>query len=678
LNQKPDYVRLNLRKLTPADAWKNIDMNIAGTSYSSGVSCYINLTLTEGTYTYHFTAKLGTQKVLDPISGEYTLYVSKKSQNTFPFLSGGYVTPQNGSANTTIFTYIVNYDDGKNGTAKVSNVVIDGKSHAMVMSPKITQQGGVNYEYSTNLTEGTHNFYFAFSDGKVNLTLPSSGTFTGPSISGSNTPKNRAPSASIAVSPLTGNTNTTFYFNGTGTDPDRDKLTFSWMFSDGIRYTGKQSVTRKFSSNGNYTATLTVTDTGGLSGTATATVSVGSSGGNQPPQNRAPVIITNLKSFSTVTVKSTLYITAEKSFDPDGDSLTFKWNIISANSISPATYNTSSFNYTFDIAGNYTFEIILSDSKTTSSQRYLIYASVNPPRLNPTAKASVTVNGMTASLSGKDSSDSDGTIVSYSWNIDGKSYSGMYYNHTYTTTGYKTVTLTVKDNDGLTGNAVIGFYIMNRSNDGNNDNRDYNNLQLGIHIKVENIGTAEPKITTYNSESGFKLAVNEFRYNFLKFQVDFESDSGALIILDLVNVIDTSSLNSIQLKMNGKIISSKNIDDIVSASEGGSSYHISTDGDHPQLLLYIDHFSVHTFELEAVSDSSSTPEKNINRNSQLWIVSGVIAAAVMILIIVLFMQVKKKKKMEYYSDFQVAEERVNNGSRVKSTDSENVDWDDFL
>ncbi len=58
------------------------------------------------------------------------------------------------------------------------------------------------------------------------------------------------------------------------------------------------------------------------------------------------------------------------------------------------------------------------------------------------------------------SSDSDGTIVGYSWDFgDGAFGNGMKTNHTYTQKGVYTVTLTVVDNDGLSGTAQGYVYV---------------------------------------------------------------------------------------------------------------------------------------------------------------------------------------------------------------------------
>ena len=70
----------------------------------------------------------------------------------------------------------------------------------------------------------------------------------------------------------------------------------------------------------------------------------------------------------------------------------------------------------------------------------------------PNASFSESINGLSVSFT-DNSSDSDGTIASRSWNFgDGNSSSAANPSHTYAAAGTYTVTLTVTDNDGATDN----------------------------------------------------------------------------------------------------------------------------------------------------------------------------------------------------------------------------------
>jgi len=74
--------------------------------------------------------------------------------------------------------------------------------------------------------------------------------------------------------------------------------------------------------------------------------------------------------------------------------------------------------------------------------------------VSPTAAFTSTKTGLTASFDGSGSGDTDGTVVSYSWDFGDSSAlgTGVSPNHTYATGGTYTVILTVTDDDGGTGN----------------------------------------------------------------------------------------------------------------------------------------------------------------------------------------------------------------------------------
>src|SRR5258706_14549887 len=63
-----------------------------------------------------------------------------------------------------------------------NNANIDGTAFAM--TAKSSTQGGVLYQYSTKLAQGTHNFTFTFSDSKgTNTTMPFNGVqMPGPTV----------------------------------------------------------------------------------------------------------------------------------------------------------------------------------------------------------------------------------------------------------------------------------------------------------------------------------------------------------------------------------------------------------------------------------------------------------------------------------------------------------------
>lgn len=92
--------------------------------------------------------------------------------------------------------------------------------------------------------------------------------------------------------------------------------------------------------------------------------------------------------------------------------------------------------------------------------------AVNPPNNPPAADAGADQNGYLGtqfSFDGSESSDPDGTIVSYDWDFgDGTQHaSGATPSHTYANHGQYTVTLKVTDDDGATGTDTLKVTVLN-------------------------------------------------------------------------------------------------------------------------------------------------------------------------------------------------------------------------
>src|SRR5262249_7477119 len=100
-------------------------------------------------------------------------------------------------------------------------------------------------------------------------------------------------------------------------------------------------------------------------------------------------------------------------------------------------------------------EVAVYNKVLTSTQiadHYAASGRGTASNLPPTASYTFSVNQLTASFNASLSNDPDGTISSYAWNFgDGTTGSGVTASHTYAAGGDHTVTLTVTDNKGATG-----------------------------------------------------------------------------------------------------------------------------------------------------------------------------------------------------------------------------------
>lgn len=131
-------------------------------------------------------------------------------------------------------------------------------------------------------------------------------------------------------------------------------------------------------------------------------------------------------------------------------------------------------------AGTYYLRISsvgLGDPLTTgyssygSIGNYVITGTLVPTgtKQAPVAAISATTTSgiapLTVSFSGIGSTDADGTIVSYSWDLgNGTSATGLTASATYATAGTYTATLTVVDSDGLADTAVVSVTVNSPPN----------------------------------------------------------------------------------------------------------------------------------------------------------------------------------------------------------------------
>lgn len=254
---------------------------------------------------------------------------------------------------------------------------------------------------------------------------------------------NRIPTANTG-GPYSGYKQTAITFDGSDSqDPDGDVLSYQWDFGDGTSGTGVTPV-HSYSNSGTYTVTLMVTDGEANSALASTTVSI---------VNRAP--LANLGGqYGDVYKNDPVSFDGSGSTDADGDALSYQWNFGDGNTgtgINPV--------HSYANAGTYTISLTVNDGETSSNT---VSTSIRVLNRAPVANAGadqVVISRSVVMLDGSASTDSDGSIVSYSWAQS--SGTSVILNNantvkpTFTAPGLKgakqlilTFALTVTDDDG--------------------------------------------------------------------------------------------------------------------------------------------------------------------------------------------------------------------------------------
>ncbi|UCC30857.1 MAG: PKD domain-containing protein [Phycisphaerales bacterium] len=197
---------------------------------------------------------------------------------------------------------------------------------------------------------------------------------------------NQPPIALFTVNPPSGVAGVTeFTFNASASsDPDGDdtKLTYLWSFGDGSPTETGAVVSHVYAQpkvNG-YVVRLTVRDEDNASTEATQEVIVKGAEGNQPPH---AYIATGPR---TGTAPVALSFDGRNSFDPDGDSLQFRWEF-SSGGVLIDTLIGPQVTRLFNESGTYAVELEVSDGRGLSDragpQTIVIAAPTEPPPQPP-------------------------------------------------------------------------------------------------------------------------------------------------------------------------------------------------------------------------------------------------------------------------------------------------------
>ena len=172
--------------------------------------------------------------------------------------------------------------------------------------------------------------------------------------------------------------------------------------------------------------------------------------------NAAPTA--NAGADQNVTTGTQVTLTGSASSDSDGTIASYSWTQTGGTGVT-LSGSGASRTFTPASAGTYTFQLTVTDDDgATASDTVVVTATApganNPPTANAGADQTVTVNNQ-VTLSGTASSDSDGSIASYSWTqLSGTTVtlagSGATRTFTPASAGTYVFGLTVTDDDGST------------------------------------------------------------------------------------------------------------------------------------------------------------------------------------------------------------------------------------
>ena len=173
--------------------------------------------------------------------------------------------------------------------------------------------------------------------------------------------------------------------------------------------------------------------------------------------NQAPVGVANYTPDGTKAPLGVLF-SSVGSVDNDGTIATYKWDFGDGTAIS----NAANPAHLYTTAGTYAATLTVTDNEGATDVK-TVTVNVGPPNVAPVAAATATPTSgrapLTVAFSSAGSSDSDGTISTYSWNFgDGTPVdNNPNPSHTYAP-GTWTATLTVTDNNGASASVPVTIH----------------------------------------------------------------------------------------------------------------------------------------------------------------------------------------------------------------------------
>ncbi len=168
---------------------------------------------------------------------------------------------------------------------------------------------------------------------------------------------------------------------------------------------------------------------------------------NQPPQARFSYSPTNPQTNERIKFD------ASGSYDPDGRIRRMEWDLDGDGNIE-ATGTTVYTRYTSSGRARVTLTVTDNDGASSSTTQYV---QIGPSNQQPRAEFSYSPTspkvGETVRFDGSSSFDPDGSVVSWNWDFNGDGRtdrSGRVVWNSFSSSGTRQVTLTVRDNDGAT------------------------------------------------------------------------------------------------------------------------------------------------------------------------------------------------------------------------------------
>ena len=275
----------------------------------------------------------------------------------------------------------------------------------------------------------------------------------------------RPPTASFAASPNPAPSGQAVTFDASGSsDPDGQVVKYEWDLDGNGSYEvdtdTSPEAARAFSTPGEHQVGLRVTDDEGATATTTRTVTV---------QNRAPSASFTASPNPAPSGQAVTF-DASGSSDPDGEVVKHEWDLNGDGSYETDGGAATTVSHSFESAGSHQVGLRVTDDEGATATAVLTVTAENrAPTASFAASPNPAPSGQAVTFDASGSSDPDGQVVKYEWDLDGN---GSYEVDTdtspeaaraFSTPGEHQVGLRVTDDEGTTATttrtvSVVGPY----------------------------------------------------------------------------------------------------------------------------------------------------------------------------------------------------------------------------
>jgi PKD repeat protein len=285
----------------------------------------------------------------------------------------------------TMTSYIDNGAESPKSAPFTYTFIPTASLHAAFTSTSTSGQAPLLVSFNAEASTGDiDSFRWAFGDGKVGsgqnvvhtytkagdytatLTITSTAGDTDSTTSHITVslpnPENHAPKAVIIATPISGQSPLVVHFDASrSSDPDGDKLRFSWLFGDQSEETGTIT-THTYTTPGLYTATLKVTDEHNSSSLTTVPIMVNKSSDEQP------VAIISVRQHRLILAGVPFLFSGERSIPSSstGKIASYQWNLGDG-----ITATGEKIIHTYDKPGEYAVTLFIQDSDGKSTRSRL-------------------------------------------------------------------------------------------------------------------------------------------------------------------------------------------------------------------------------------------------------------------------------------------------------------------